>query len=365
MKYVDADIWHMRSALNLARTGLGRTASNPSVGCVIVKDGIVLGRARTADSGRPHAETQAILQAGAAAKGATAYVTLEPCSHHGKTPPCAQALIDAGVSRVVIATLDSDERVSGQGVKLLKDAGIEVDVGLLEEEVRAVNEGYFLAKESGRPLITLKTASTLDSKIATSAGESQWITGEKARGFAHIERAQHDAILVGVNTVLSDNPSLITRVDGVDHDAVRIILDTSLKLKGSEQLFDNADENPVWIITSKTVNDAKMLVNKGAEIITVSKNENGQIDLPEAMKILADKGLTRVLVEGGGLTVTSFLKESIFDRVLWFHNASILGSDAHNAFQDMSVTHLDKKIKLSHIDRRIFGEDMLDIYEKA
>ena len=354
----------MRSALNIARTGLGRTHSNPAVGCVIVKDGIILARARTADSGRPHAETQGLAQAGAAAKGAIAYVTLEPCSHTGKTPPCVQALIDAGVSRVVIATLDPDVRVSGKGVQMLRDADIDVVTGVLEEEARALNAGYFLAREQKRPLITLKTASTLDGKIATASGESKWITGTKAREYAHIERAQHDAILVGVNTVLVDNPSLTTRVRGLDHDTVRIVLDTNLRLKGDEQLFDYADKNPVWIVTSKPASEAKMLTGKGAEIITVPKNEGGQINLDAAMKVLAEKGLTRVLVEGGGKVVTSFLKAGLFDRVLWFHNASILGSEAHNAFQEMGVTSLNKKINLNYFTRRIFGEDMLDIYKK-
>lgn len=365
MQHSAADIWHMRSALNLARTGLGRVWPNPSVGCVIVQEGIVIGRARTADTGRPHAETQALMQAGSGAKYSTAYITLEPCAHVGQTGSCAQALIDAGVKRLIIATLDPDKRVSGQGVQMLYDAGIDVVVGVLEQEARKLNKGYFLRKEVRRPLITLKTASTLDSKIATSTGESQWITGEKARSFAHIERAQHDAILVGVNTILTDNPSLTTRVNGADHDTVRVILDTNLKIKDDYQLFDNIEQNPVWIITSKQADEAQTLIDKGVQILTISKSADGQIDLHQAIKILAEKGLTRVLVEGGGKTVTSFLKEGLFDRLLWFHNASILGSDSYNAFQEMHVTHLNERIKLMHSNRRIFGEDMLDIYTKA
>lgn len=355
----------MRSALNIARTGLGRVAPNPSVGCVIVKDGLVVGRARTADSGRPHAETQALAQAGKSAQGATAFVTLEPCAHIGKTPPCAQALIDAGLGRVVIGTLDPDKRVSGRGVSMLQNAGVAVVAGVLAEECHALNAGYFLAREQGRPLITLKTASTLDSKIATAHGQSKWITGAAARRFAHIERAQHDAILVGVNTVLADNPSLISRIAGVDHAPVRIVLDTQLRLKGGEKLFDTIDKNPVWVVTSKPESDAKTLLSMGAKIMTVPLNNNGQADLSAAMKILAEKGLTRVLVEGGGQVVTSFLKLGLFDRFLWFHSASILGSEAYNAIQGLSINSLNNSIKLDYFDRRILGQDILDIYKKA
>ena len=361
----NADIWHMRSALNLARTCLGRVWPNPSVGCVIVKEDIVLARARTGDGGRPHAETAALKLAGQDAKGATAYVSLEPCAHQGETGPCAQALIDSDVKRIVVACTDNDQRVDGQGIKMLKTAGLDVTVGVLEKEALELNKGFFLKNSSSRPLVTLKTASTLDAKIATSSGESKWITGEKARGYGHIERAQHDAILVGVNTVIADNPTLTARISGLDHDIIRIVLDTSLKLKGTEQLFDNTDKNPVWIITSKTEGEAKALLDKGAKIITVSQNADGLIDLKAAMAKLSEKGLTRVLVEGGSSVVTSFMKEGLFDRVLWFHSASVLGSNAHNAIQETNITTLNKTIKLHQIERRILDEDMLDIYERA
>jgi len=365
MSYRDADIWHMRSALNMARTGLGRVAPNPSVGCVILKDGLVIGRARTADGGRPHAETQALAQAGKSAQGATAFVTLEPCAHIGKTPPCAQALIDAGLGKVVIGTLDPDTRVSGQGISMLQNAGIEVVTGVLDGQCRALNAGYFLAREKARPLITLKTASTLDSKIATASGESKWITGVAARRFAHIERSQHDAILVGVNTILADNPSLTSRIEGVDHAPVRIVLDTQLRLSSQEKLFDFIDKNPVWVVTSKSKNEAQMLLKKGAEILTLPVNEDGQIDLKSLMGVLAEKGLTRVLVEGGAQVATGFLKCGLFDRFLWFHSASILGSGAYNSIQEININNLNNSIKLKFIDRRILGQDMLDIYEKA
>ncbi|NQZ13297.1 MAG: bifunctional diaminohydroxyphosphoribosylaminopyrimidine deaminase/5-amino-6-(5-phosphoribosylamino)uracil reductase RibD [Alphaproteobacteria bacterium] len=364
MTVTDADIWHMRSALNLARTGLGRTWPNPTVGCVLVKEGKIIARARTADGGRPHAEAAALLEAGEKAKGAIAYVTLEPCSHHGKTPPCVVALTNAGVARVVIGTLDPDDRVSGRGVAMLKDAGIDVVVSVLEEEVRTANKGYFLKQESRRPLITLKTASTLDSKIATQAGESKWITGSAARGFAHIERAQHDAILVGVNTVLADNPSLTARVPGFNHQGVRIVLDTNLKLKDDEQLFKNTKENPVWILTACDVSEADHLIQRGAKIITVPK-KNDRVDLQAALKALTEEGLTSVLVEGGAEVVTSFLKIDLFDRLLWFRARTLLGSDAKNSVSEMQISSLDKMINLNHVESRSLGKDMLDIYERA
>jgi len=361
MSQDETDIWHMKSALNLARQGLGRVSPNPSVGCVIVKDGIVLGRARTADGGRPHAETIALKQAGTAAKGATAYVTLEPCAHIGETGSCATALIEAGLRRVVIACLDNDARVDGQGVEMLQNAGIDVTIGVLEKEALALNAGFFLKNSQNRPLITLKTASTLDAKIAAPNGESKWITGEAARRFAHIERAQHDAILVGVNTVLTDKPSLSTRVNGVVHDPFIIILDTHLKLRENLQALDNMRKNKLLIVTTES---ASIAPDIGATIIAVPKNDEGRIDLCVAMATLAEKGVTRLLVEGGAKVVTSFLNEELFDRVLWFKNASILGASSYSAFQETGVSSLNQSIKLDHQYRRILGQDTLDIFNK-
>lgn len=354
----------MRAALNLARTGLGRTWPNPTVGCVIVKNDIVLGRARTADSGRPHAETIALKQAGASAKGASAYVSLEPCAHQGETGPCAQALIEAGVSRVVVACTDNDPRVSGKGIEILQKAGIEVVTCVLEQEALNLNKGFFLCNEKKRPLITLKTASSLDSKIATLSGESKWITSAVARAYGHVERAQHDVILVGVNTVLSDNPSLNARLDGHDHKGVRVVLDTTLKLRGDKQLFDTVDKNPVWIITSKSEKDAKHLIGKGAQIITVPVNNEGYIDLNGAMQALAELGITRVLVEGGARILTSFMRENLFDRLIWFRASSIIGSEGLSAVQETGLSSLKHKINLNLTERRILGEDVLDIYER-
>ncbi|MCK5275514.1 MAG: bifunctional diaminohydroxyphosphoribosylaminopyrimidine deaminase/5-amino-6-(5-phosphoribosylamino)uracil reductase RibD, partial [Alphaproteobacteria bacterium] len=220
----------MRAALALAGRGLGRVWPNPAVGCVLVdRDGRVTGRGWTQPGGRPHAETEALARAGGAAKGATAYVTLEPCVHHGQTPPCADALIEAGVARVIAATEDPDPRVKGGGLGRLRDAGIAVEAGLLREEAELLNAGYLMRQREGRPVVTLKLATTLDGRIATHAGESRWITGEAARARGHMMRARHDAIMVGIGTALADNPTLTCRLPGLeDRSPVRIVVDARL-----------------------------------------------------------------------------------------------------------------------------------------
>lgn len=358
------DLWYMKSALALARTGLGRTWPNPSVGCVIVKDGHVVGRGRTGDGGRPHAEATALAMAGAQTKGAFAYVTLEPCAHHGKTPPCVKALIDAGIAKVIIATEDTDSRVSGQGIEMLRMAGIEVMVGILGEQARELNKGFFLRHSQNRPLISLKTATTLDAKIATSTGESKWITGDLARKRGHLLRVQHDAIAVGVNTVLADNPQLNSRLSGVVKNQVRVIFDTNLRLKGTENIFKNVSDNPLWIVTSieATNPQAAPLVNAGADIITVPLDAKGRVDIAKAMNEICARGITRVLVEGGAGLMTSFLKAWLYDALYWFKAGSVIGADGLSAAQGLGIQNMDQKIKLTHSEQIILGDDVLDVY---
>ena len=320
------DSWHMKSALNLASQGLGRVSPNPSVGCIIVKEGRVVGRSRTADGGRPHAETQALSQAGKAAQGSTVYVTLEPCAHQGETGACAKALIEAGVQRIVVATLDPDSRVSGAGVALLKQAGIEVDVGVLQEEAQTLNQGYLLSRTQNRPLVTLKMATTLDSKIATEEGESQWITGALARQRGHLERAQHDAIAVGIGTVLADHPSLLARLDGVHYKGIRVVFDTNLQLSGSKWFFEDLEQSPVWVLCglSRTGSKVQVLEKKGARVVCLPQDKGGQVDVTKALNFLAKEGVTRLLVEGGARLNGSFLRQKLWDRLLWFRHASLL-----------------------------------------
>lgn len=360
---MDQHIYYMRSALAIARQGLGRVWPNPTVGCVLVKNGHVVARARTADGGRPHAEVIALQGAGENACGATVYVTLEPCAHHGKTPPCAQALIDAGVGEVVIAVRDSDTRVSGRGVRMLQEAGIHVVEGVCEAEARQLNAGFFSRVEGSRPFVTLKTATTLDSKIATHTGNAQWITGDLARKRGHLLRAQHDAIAVGVNTVLSDNPSLTTRLDGVNHSIVRIVFDTDLKMSGDEILFNDIDKNPVWIFTSNPEGHDR-LVDKGARVIVVEK-EQGRVSISSALKAVADEGITRLLVEGGATLITSFIAQGLFDQLYWFRNDSIIGGDGFNSIAVLGVNELTDKVQLQLDDEYKLGSDRLQVYSRS
>lgn len=360
-------IWHMRSALNLARQGLGRVWPNPSVGCVIVKDGHIVARARTCDGGgRPHAETEALAMAGDQAKGACVYVTLEPCAHQGKTGPCAQALIEAGVAQVLVAVEDTDERVAGRGIKMLRDAGVEVVVGVLEDKARELNEGFFLRHSEARPLINLKTATTLDAKIATNTGQSKWITGGLSRQRAHLIRAQHDAICVGVNTVLADNPTLTTRVNGVSHEPVRIVFDTNLRLTDAEKIFKQVEGSPVWVMTSVATDDerAQALQKLGVNILTVEKGADGHVDLKSAMAVLCKKGITRLLVEGGAGLVTSFLALGLYDNLYWFKAGSIIGADGLSAMQPLGIKKLDHKISIKHSNHLVLDDDVLDVYKR-
>ena len=243
---------YLRRAIRLAMNGRGAVEPNPMVGCVIVKDGRVVGRGWTQPGGRPHAETEALRRAGAAATGATAYVSLEPCSHHGRTPPCAEALIAAGIARVVAAGEDPDPRVSGSGLARLRQAGIAIETGLCAEEAAELNAGFLCRVTKGRPLVTLKLATSLDGRIATATGQSRWITGPAARERAHLLRATHDAVLVGTGTALADDPLLTCRLPGLEHRSpVRIALDRTLRLPATLRLFAGARETPRLLAASR------------------------------------------------------------------------------------------------------------------
>src|SRR3954468_1308109 len=301
----------MRAALALARRSLGRTWPHPAVGCVIVRDGAVVGRGRTRDGGRPHAEVDALNQAGDAARGATVYVTLEPCSHVGKSPPCADALIKAGVAKVVSALEDPYPEVNGQGHARLRDAGIAVDVGEGAKAAAEINAGFLTRVREGRPLFHLKLATSLDGRIATASGESKWITGEAARAEGHRLRAIHDAILVGANTALADDPELTCRLPGLDgYSPVRVVLDSRARLSPDSKLAITANKTPVWLLCTaqapRAARDA--LQAKGVEVIEVASAPDGRVDIPSAAKSLGARGLTRVLAEGGGEVAAAFLK---------------------------------------------------------
>jgi len=360
------DLNHMRAALALARRGLGTTWPNPSVGCVLVGDGRVIGRGYTGSGGRPHAEPTALSMAGDAARGSTAYVTLEPCCHWGQTPPCTDALINAGVARVVIATLDPDERVDSRGMAHLRGAGVEVQHGLLDDEAREDLRGFFLRVTEGRPEVTLKVATTLDGKIATVTGESQWITGPEARHMAHALRGSHDAVLAGVGTVMADNPELTCRIKGFrPSPVVRVIVDSHLRTPLTSRLALTASEAPIWFLVRDGVDPARFdaFIDLGATVIRVQSGAAG-IDLMDGMKALALAGLTRVLVEGGGQVAASFVRADLVDRIAWFHAPTVMGGDGWSVVEGFGTEKL--AIMPRFIRHRVtsLGGDMLTEFKR-
>ena len=351
-----ADAAFMVAALSLAARNLGDTWPNPSVGCVIVNNGLIVGRGWTQSGGRPHAETEALKRAGAAAKGATAYVTLEPCSHHGKTPPCAEALIAAGIARVVVASDDPDLRVSGQGIAKLKVAGILVEQGLCKAEADRLNSGFFLRVTQNRPHFTLKTATSLDGRIALGNGDSKWITGPVARQAVQALRARFDAVLVGSGTVMADDPMLNCRLEGyAGRPKVRIILDRRLRLPLTSRLVQTAGDIPTWVVTTEVGPKAEELAGRGVEVIAAE-------DFPET---LAERGLTRVLIEGGGEVAGAYLKAELIDEIAWFRAARVFGGDGVPAVGVLGAGFMSALPRFKRRETLVFGEDSLDILERA
>jgi len=364
------DAHFMDVALRLAARALGTTAPNPAVGCLIVRedngDPIVIARGATAKSGRPHAESVALARAGAAAKGATAYISLEPCAHRGATPPCANALIEAGIARAVVATRDPDSRVSGRGLAALKQAQITVREGIREAEARRLNAGFFMCVTRGRPLVTLKIASSLDGRIATHTGESRWITGEAARRAAHALRAQHDAVMVGSATALNDDPELLCRLPGLeDRLPVRVVADGRLRLPLTGRLVREAEHTPVWVLTRADSDRTRRqaLAQCGVTLIDVPVDKDQVLDLGAAMKLLGARGLTRLLVEGGSRLASALIRARLVDQVAWFHSNVVLGGDGIPAVAAFGLKALADAPRFSLASNRRFGEDVLDIYE--
>jgi diaminohydroxyphosphoribosylaminopyrimidine deaminase/5-amino-6-(5-phosphoribosylamino)uracil reductase len=357
----------MRSALAMARRGLGNTWPNPSVGCVIVNGGRVIGRTVTAPGGRPHAETGALEMAGPHARGATAYVTLEPCCHWGRTPPCTDALIAAGVARVVIAARDPDPRVNGQGVARLRAAGITVDEGVLADEASEILAGFHQRTTTGRPLVTLKLASTLDGRIATRGGESRWITGDAARRAAHAMRGRHDAVLVGVGTVLADDPDLTCRLPGFrPMPIVRVVADSHLRTPLTARLVASARETPTWMLIREGTDRARRhaFADLGIRLIEVAGADAG-VDLQAGLMALGTAGLTRLLVEGGAQIAAALLRSGLVDRVAWFHAPAVIGGDGWPAVQAFGIERLDAMPRFVRRHVTPLGEDMLTEFVRA
>jgi diaminohydroxyphosphoribosylaminopyrimidine deaminase/5-amino-6-(5-phosphoribosylamino)uracil reductase len=355
----------MKAALGLAARGLGRVWPNPAVGCVLVKDGAVVGRGWTQAGGRPHAETEALGRAGAAARGATAYVTLEPCAHHGRTPPCAEALVAAGIARAVVAIVDPDPRVNGGGIARLKAAGVAVESGVLAPAAEALNAGFFMRLARGRPLVTLKTATTLDGRIATASGTSQWITGEAARQRAQLERTRHDAIMVGAGTAVADDPALTCRLPGLAHASpVRIVADSRLRTPLTHKVIATAKTQPTWFVTLKQVDRRRKRAfgAAGVELIEVDADAAGRPELGQALGALGARGITRLMVEGGGGLAASLFAAALVDRVLWFRAARIAGGDGRAAILPFGVADVAAMPALKRLTTQMLGEDVLETY---
>jgi diaminohydroxyphosphoribosylaminopyrimidine deaminase/5-amino-6-(5-phosphoribosylamino)uracil reductase len=356
----------MRAALALARRGLGGCWPNPSVGCVIVRDGRVVGRALTSPGGRPHGEVNALAMAGTAARGATVYVTLEPCCHHGRTPPCTDALIAAGVARVVIASRDVDPRVNGNGANRLRAAGIDVAEGVLTAEADDINAGFFSRIRAGRPLVTLKSATTLDGRIATGAGESQWITGAEARRAGHALRARHDAILAGIGTVLADDPDLTCRIPGMRAvPLVRVVADSRLRTPLTHRLVVTARETPTWILARNGADAVRRraLADRGVTLLDVPGGQGG-VDLKRALEALAERGITRLLVEGGGQLAASLLRAGLVDQLAWFHAPAVMGGDGVPSAAAFGIARLADMPRFVRHSTLALGPDLLSEFRR-
>nr|WP_226779734.1 bifunctional diaminohydroxyphosphoribosylaminopyrimidine deaminase/5-amino-6-(5-phosphoribosylamino)uracil reductase RibD [Oceaniglobus trochenteri] len=327
----------MGHALTLGRRGLGRCWPNPAVGCVIVNEGRVLGRGWTQPGGRPHAETVALAQAGSGARGATAYVTLEPCAHHGHTPPCAEALIASGIARVVCALGDPDPRVAGRGFALLRAAGVAVDVGTLAGQAREDQAGFLSRITRSRPMVTLKLASSFDGRIATASGESRWITGPAARRAVHGMRMTHDAVMVGGGTARADDPSLDVRGYGAVTQPLRVVLSAGLNLPLDGRLARTAQQVPLWLLHGPGA-DAAPWQRLGARTFEVPGD--GAVDPALALQTLAQAGLTRILCEGGGALAASLLRAGLVDRLIGFTAGLALGAEGRPSLGNLGLAAL-------------------------
>jgi len=362
------DLAHMRAAIALARRGLGEVWPNPTVGCVIVNGGRVVGRGWTQPGGRPHGETEALTRAGAAARDATAFVSLEPCCHWGKTPPCTDALIAAGLARIVIPIEDPDPRVSGRGIAKLRGAGLVVETGLCADEAAEVNAGFLLRIREGRPLVTLKLATTLDGRIATHAGESQWITGPLARDRAHVLRASHDAVMVGSNTVIADDPLLTCRLPGLTHRSpVRVIVDSRLRVPLTARVVAEARQIPTWFVTLRGGDRLRQEAFRacGVELIEVDGDDGAGVDIGEGLRALGARGLTRVLAEGGSHLAASLLRDRLVDRLAWFRAPRLIGGDGLPAVAAFGLERLADAPGFGRGNLLEAGEDVLETYRRA
>ncbi len=361
----ERDTRFMRMALGLGRRGMGLAKPNPAVGCVIVNGDIVVGRGWTQPGGRPHAEAAALEQAGPLAKGATAYVTLEPCAHEGQTPPCATALVKADVARVVIALADPDPRVSGRGVQILKAAGIEVTEGVLADEAEQDHAGFLLRITKRRPFVTLKLASSFDGRIATGTGQSQWITGPHARRLVHAMRARHDAVMVGGGTARTDDPSLTVRDLGMAHQPARVVVSRRIDLPLLGQLARSASKIPLVLCHGHDADPAlkETWIGLGATLLPCAA-KGAQLDPVDVLGQLADLGTTRVFCEGGGGLAASLIEGQLVDRLVGFTAGLTIGAEGVPSIGALGLDTLQtaQRFKLAQVQQ--VGNDILHVWDR-
>ncbi len=350
----------MKRAISLARRGVGKTAPNPAVGCVIVRDETVVGEGWHKKAGAPHAEINALRQAGEKSRHADAYVTLEPCSHFGKTPPCADALVRAGVARVFVGMIDPNPQVCGKGVEVLRAAGIEVITGILEKECAGLNESFVKHVTTGLPFVILKSAMTLDGKTATASGDSKWITSEKSRSYVHKLRAVVDGIMVGVGTVIADDPQLTCRLEGKRKDPVRIVVDSRLRIPVNARVLHLDSGSKTCIATTLRESEKiDELRKSGVEIISCREN-SGRVDLEDLLRKLGAMGIQSLLLEGGRELAGEALRLGLIDKFLLFYAPKLCGGgDGLGLFAGTGVGRMDDAQRLGDIQIRRFGEDLL------
>jgi diaminohydroxyphosphoribosylaminopyrimidine deaminase/5-amino-6-(5-phosphoribosylamino)uracil reductase len=364
-----ADIRFMQLALALGRRGLGTTAPNPAVGAIIVKDGTIVGRGWTQPGGRPHAEVEALRRAGDAARGATLYVTLEPCSHFGKSPPCADAVIAAGISRVVSAVEDPNPEVAGQGHARLRAAGISVDVGLGAADAAHDHAGHFRRVRDKRPHVILKLAVSSDDRIGAAGGKPVAITGDAAKARVHLLRAQCDASLVGIGTVLADDPMLTCRLPGMEaRSPVRVVLDRSLRIPGSSRLVHSARETPLWVVSSNLAEApaAMKLGAAGAQVLRVNAAKGlPGLDLAAVLHALSDKGITRLMVEGGSRVASSFVAADLADEIWLLRGPGSMGADGVPALDALPLSSITQSPGFKVRASETLQDDTLTIYGRV
>ncbi len=350
----------MGLALSLGRRGLGTCWPNPSVGCVIVRGGRIVGRGQTGAGGRPHAETVALARAGALARGATAYVSLEPCAHHGQTPPCAQALYAAGIARVVAPLEDCDPRVAGQGFGYLRARGVKVTTGVASGAAARDHAGFFQRTELGRPMVTLKLAGSFDGRIATATGQSQWITGPAARRLVHGARARHDAVMVGGGTARGDDPCLTTRDIGMLHQPVRVVISRHLDLPLMSRLARTAQEVPLWLCHGPGAGAERLAAWRGLGARLLPCAVKGvQLDAVDVLRQLGAGGLTRVLCEGGGGLAASLLAGDLVDELVGFTAGLAIGAEGLPSVGALGLERLEAATRFRLVETRAVGPDVM------